>query len=264
MQNEENITTVSPTAPLEKLPLPSNWCLFFDRYIGPGFTADEYAAAIAEICTLESVPSYWSWFNNLPHAGDLDPSCTYHLMKSGIRPLWEDKANENGGSMTFKIPLDKATSVWQLLTLGAIGGILDGLLSVHNDRLNGVSVGIRKSEASICIWNENAASFDIERMAQHIAEVLRGTEKPGSWSETLFREAVLETASYKVHRQLTNFGNDLSKLPNVDSTPKSGRGGKQNRRRGRPQANSAPSVCMVPKNNRAPKQKRSSTRSKRS
>ena len=46
--------------------------------------------------------------------------------------------------MTFKIPLDKATSVWQLLSLGAIGGILDALLGAHDDRLNGVSVGIRK------------------------------------------------------------------------------------------------------------------------
>ena len=92
MHNLENNTAetaaVSAVPTPMEAPLEHKWCLYFDRYIGPGFSADEYAAAIAEICTLDSVPTYWSWFNNLPNAGDLDPSCTYHLMKSGIRPLW--------------------------------------------------------------------------------------------------------------------------------------------------------------------------------
>ena len=47
--------------------------------------------------------------------------------------------------MTFKIPLNEATFVWQHISLGAIGGILDSLLNAHNDQLNGVSVGIRKT-----------------------------------------------------------------------------------------------------------------------
>eukprot|EP00009_Paramoeba_aestuarina_P008075 CAMPEP_0201523406 /NCGR_PEP_ID=MMETSP0161_2-20130828/19686_1 /ASSEMBLY_ACC=CAM_ASM_000251 /TAXON_ID=180227 /ORGANISM="Neoparamoeba aestuarina, Strain SoJaBio B1-5/56/2" /LENGTH=263 /DNA_ID=CAMNT_0047922511 /DNA_START=261 /DNA_END=1052 /DNA_ORIENTATION=- len=244
------------------LPLENKFTLYFDRYIGPGFSAEEYAEAIAEICTLDTVTSYWGWFNNLPPAGELDASCTYHLMKTGIKPLWEDKANEDGGSMSFKVPLDKATSVWQLLSLGAIGGILDSLFEPFNDRLNGVSCSIRKLEASICVWNANATAFDMERMAQHIAEVLRGTEKSGSWSETLFREAILETASYKVHRKLTNFGNDL-KLPNLGSKQKGVDRSSRNKQRRR-QASSAPSVVMYPKNSKAPKQKRSDKRSNRS
>ena len=35
-------------------------------------------------------------------------------------------------------------------------------------------------------------------MAKHLTQVLRGTEKSGcSWSETLFQDAILKTASYK-------------------------------------------------------------------
>ena len=70
------------------IPLEDTWCLWFDRYIGPGFSADEYAAAMLEVALFEDIQSYWRWMNNLPSAHQLEVSCTYHLKKKGIRPLW--------------------------------------------------------------------------------------------------------------------------------------------------------------------------------
>jgi hypothetical protein len=72
----------------EPVLLHNTWCLWFDRYIGRGFTAAEYAEAIKEIFVVNQVQEFWRWFNNLPSASNLNPSCTYHLMKKGIRPLW--------------------------------------------------------------------------------------------------------------------------------------------------------------------------------
>ena len=126
------------------VPLQTTWSLYFDRYIGPGFTAEEYAAAIKEICVIDTVQTYWQWFNHLPSASSISASCSYHLMKGGIRPLWEDKANEEGGSFTFKIPIEDADHAWMRLTLSAIGGLLDDFLYDFDDELNGVSIGIRK------------------------------------------------------------------------------------------------------------------------
>jgi translation initiation factor 4E len=256
----EEAPSASPPPSQDAIPLENSWRLSFDRYIGPGFTAEEYADAITDICTVDSIQSYWAWFNNLPTAGELDASCTYHLMKSGIRPLWEDKANEDGGSMTFKIPLQEANSAWRLLSLGAIGGILDALLSSHDDRLNGVSIGMRKADASICVWNANASSFSMERMTQHVAEILRGTESSGSWAETLYQEAIMQTASYKVHRKLTNFGNDI-KLPLLKGgSPQKGKNTNQLNKQQRKKQNKMENAQKI---SRTPKKKRSAPRSNR-
>ena len=71
-----------------ELQLGSPWSLYFDRYIGPNLPPSAYAKAMVEICTIDSIQTFWNWFNNLPPASELNSSCSYHLMKSGIRPLW--------------------------------------------------------------------------------------------------------------------------------------------------------------------------------
>jgi hypothetical protein len=70
------------------LPLQDTWCLWFDRYIGPGFSAEEYAEAMLHVCSIADVQTFWRWFNNIPSARSLEASCTYHLMKKDIRPVW--------------------------------------------------------------------------------------------------------------------------------------------------------------------------------
>ena len=84
-QGENKIMIIDASKPVE---LEHAWCLWFDRYIGRGFTAHEYADAIKKVFEVKTIQEFWRWYNNLPGAAALDPSCTYHLMKSGIRPLW--------------------------------------------------------------------------------------------------------------------------------------------------------------------------------
>ena len=53
---------------------------------------------------------------------------SFSLMKTGIRPEWEDHANKNGGELYCLKPMDPAQLdvYWEALTLGCIGEILDG------------------------------------------------------------------------------------------------------------------------------------------
>jgi len=191
------------------IPLEHSWCLWFDRYIGPGFSAEEYAQAMLEVVSFSDIQSYWRWFNHLPTAKQIDTSCTYHLMKKGIRPLWEDQANVNGGSFSFRIPLDDADEIWTQLTLNAISGQIDLILSQSFDELCGVSIGKRKTEVSIILWNSNAKTHNFQQMTDFLLEILKEFKSGLHGSESF---------SYKVHNTLANFGNDTKSPSKVTST----------------------------------------------
>jgi len=194
----------------ESIPLENSWCLWFDRYIGPGFSADEYAAAMLEVALFDDIQSYWRWTNNLPTATQLDLTCSYHLMKKGIRPLWEDKSNVNGGSFSFRISsADTYDEIWSTISLNAIAGQFDLFLSDYFNELCGVSIGMRKNEASFTIWASNAKSFDIQKMADFIAVLLKDTRI--IWTSDLF--------SFKVHHTLDNFGNQSKPVIKTPTRP---------------------------------------------
>jgi hypothetical protein len=199
---------------LEELPLNDEWVLWFDRYIGPGFSAEEYAAAVKEVCSFHSVQGFWCWYNNLPPASSLDPSCTYHLMKKGIKPLWEDEGNVNGGNLAIKIPRHEVDHAWTHLSLAAIGGELEDCLT-KEDGLCGISLGMRKSDAAIHLWNADALHFDIQSAMVNVTRIITPEQdltQSGLWADAVVSKAISDSVAansvYKVHKSLTNFGNN--------------------------------------------------------
>ena len=45
-------------------------------------------------------PAHRSLYNNIKTPGQLQPSATFYLFKTGIEPKWEDPKNTNGGCWT--------------------------------------------------------------------------------------------------------------------------------------------------------------------
>eukprot|EP00008_Paramoeba_atlantica_P010483 CAMPEP_0201492032 /NCGR_PEP_ID=MMETSP0151_2-20130828/32032_1 /ASSEMBLY_ACC=CAM_ASM_000257 /TAXON_ID=200890 /ORGANISM="Paramoeba atlantica, Strain 621/1 / CCAP 1560/9" /LENGTH=288 /DNA_ID=CAMNT_0047878681 /DNA_START=199 /DNA_END=1065 /DNA_ORIENTATION=+ len=179
--------------------LPNDWTLWFDRYIGRGCTAQQYNDALKQICQLSSIHDFWSWFNNLPSARELDPTCTYHLMKDNIRPTWEDARNVEGGNFTAKFPIALTNTVWLYLCLAAVSGQLDQFFSEFGDHLCGVSIGMRKNEASLYIWNGKAMVFHQNFLLDFLEKI---------FPIPVICEQLQETGVYKVHSSLENFGNE--------------------------------------------------------
>ena len=44
-----------------------------------------------------------------------------HFFKRGVKPVWEDSRNINGGSWTFRVPKDKSEQFWQEVLMLAVG-----------------------------------------------------------------------------------------------------------------------------------------------
>jgi len=166
--------------------LENSWSYWYDKYIGPGKTAKEYSDAMHLVGTFDSIQGFWCWHNNIPI--DLIPGgSSFHLMKSGIRPVWEDTANEDGGTLSFRVNKDSLIYVWMRLSIYVIGEQISTKLA-DNDDICGISMSMRKNEVVISVWNKKASLLDIKHFRSLIHDVLTGV--------------VLEKESYRVHKNL--------------------------------------------------------------
>ena len=88
---------------------------------------DEYEAGLTVIGEFETVETFCRYFNWLKPPSKLERNSNYHLFKSGIKPMWEDEANANGGKwvLTMKQNPQLLDRCWMWLAMALIGEDLD-------------------------------------------------------------------------------------------------------------------------------------------
>ncbi|KAJ6434099.1 hypothetical protein OIU84_017746 [Salix udensis] len=74
------------------------------------------------------------------------------LLKEGIRPLWEDSANCNGGKWIIRFKKVVSGRFWEDLVLALVGDQLD-----YSDDICGAVLSIRYNEDILSVWNRNAS-----------------------------------------------------------------------------------------------------------
>lgn len=139
----------------ERVPLNTPWTFWLDKS-ARGYTQADYEAALRKIYTVHTVEGFWSVYNNIPGVGELRPSCSYHLMRDEVRPLWEDEANASGGTWRLKCPKWDSDKVWKEMLLACIGEQLSEHLH-EDDGLVGVTIAIRERDDLIQVWNQSAS-----------------------------------------------------------------------------------------------------------
>lgn len=83
----------------------------------------------------------------------MEVNANYHLFKKGIKPLWEDTANAQGGKWIINIKTGDKFNLdnsWENLVLSVIGETLD-----NNEEICGVVISRRKMGDRIAVWNKN-------------------------------------------------------------------------------------------------------------
>jgi hypothetical protein len=141
----------------EIVPLENAWSFWHDKFIGPCVSAEEYEASLHKLCTFSTVQDFWAYFNNLPSVEKLRFKSSYHLMKAGVTPIWEDPKNANGGFWTMRISKHDTGYVWKELVLALIGEQFEGAVS-EGDEICGLTVSIRQQDNIIRLWNTNASA----------------------------------------------------------------------------------------------------------
>jgi len=154
------------------VPLENCWSFWYDKYPGPNLSPKDYEEALHLIGAFDTVQGFWSYYNNLPEVAQIQMSCSMHLMKSGIRPLWEDDGNSRGGHLVYKVKKQQVNLIWRQILLNVIGEQFDPVLDKKDD-ICGASVSARKGdEAVVSLWNKEKDLFDLRSIDNHIHNIL--------------------------------------------------------------------------------------------
>lgn len=80
-------------AELVKHPLQHSWTLWYYEPDRNKSWEDNQN----QVSTFNTVEDFWSLFTHIKQPSEVKIGSDYSLFKDNIRPMWEDKANKNGG-----------------------------------------------------------------------------------------------------------------------------------------------------------------------
>ena len=77
-----------------KHPLQNRWALWLFKNDKSKTWQKANLQLISKFDTLEG---FWALYNHIQLPSNLMSSCEYSLFKDGIKPMWEDEKNKQGG-----------------------------------------------------------------------------------------------------------------------------------------------------------------------
>ena len=110
---------------------------------------EEFEDNLKPITNLDTVEDFWSLYERMKRPSLLPRGCEFLYFKTGIKPLWEDPSNLNGGRFYVSLKKSQLTNrIWEDLLIGLM------LASSEFSKLNGVILNVRQSEIFISIWTK--------------------------------------------------------------------------------------------------------------
>jgi translation initiation factor 4E len=117
----------------------------------------EYEAGLTVVGEFATVEEFCRYFNWLKPPSLLEKNSNYHIFKSGIKPMWEDKANENGGKWVLTMKNNPALldRCWNWLAMALVGEELE-----DGDEICGAVVSLRTKVDRIQLWTRSKDDVD--------------------------------------------------------------------------------------------------------
>ncbi|SAM07737.1 hypothetical protein [Absidia glauca] len=133
-------------------PLHYSWVFWF-MHRSPGSKITNYEGQMKKIATFSTIEEFWAVYSHINRPHDLPAISDYHLFKHGVRPMWEDAANIQGGKWIVRVKKGLASRYWENLVMAIIGDQFD-----VQDEICGAVLSIRNSEDIISVWNKTSAN----------------------------------------------------------------------------------------------------------
>ncbi|KAJ7929058.1 translation initiation factor eIF 4e-like domain-containing protein [Mycena leptocephala] len=120
----------------------------------------DYEAGLTVVGEFSTVEEFCRYFNWLKPPSNLDRNSNYHLFKSGIKPMWEDEANANGGKWVLTMKNNPALldRCWNWLAMALVGEELEE----GHDLICGAVVSLRSKVDRIQVWTRS--KDDVEKL----------------------------------------------------------------------------------------------------
>jgi translation initiation factor 4E len=161
-----HFSRVEPTTPASpntvdwqkrEIQLESEWTFYFELGQPKGMTKEAYEDNMKTLGSFHTVQDFWRYWNNMADVTKLPENSNLRLFKYGIRPTWEDVANQRGGKYTIICPKEDTMPIWMNLVLSVIGSQFS-----YMDDVCGVVLSVRAKDNLINLWNKD--SHDQEKI----------------------------------------------------------------------------------------------------
>ena len=216
-------------------PLQHEWTLFFDtRTAGPstpGFAPDSasshapptptlttssWEANLRTIGSYATVESFLGCFSKLHRPSQLDRHSSYHLFKDGIKPMWEDPRNANGGKWTITFRQRNPALVdrsWLWLVLGLIGEEMDG-----EDETCGAVCSVKPRGDRIALWVRDRRDVEkVNRIGKKLLSLLELEKEAGIMLEFTSHSNSTEEAKHEALFSVSNPVQQMARTPTVST-----------------------------------------------
>lgn len=108
-----------------------------------------------KIYTIDTVEGAIALSETIPDV--LVKNCMLFLMREGIKPIWEDPKNRQGGCFSYKISNKNVFEVWKDLSYTLVGHSISNQSSFVAN-VTGITISPKKNFCIIKIWVSNCSN----------------------------------------------------------------------------------------------------------
>eukprot|EP01116_Phalansterium_solitarium_P018406 TRINITY_DN4859_c0_g1_i1.p1 TRINITY_DN4859_c0_g1~~TRINITY_DN4859_c0_g1_i1.p1 ORF type:complete len:220 (-),score=22.54 TRINITY_DN4859_c0_g1_i1:286-945(-) len=113
----------------ETLSLRYEWCVWYDEWQHKSMNQAEYENSIRNLGNFANVQDFWRYWHTLSsdQVSRYPPGSNMRMFKAGIKPMWEDPANERGGKWVVACSKENTSNFWTKVVLAMIGDHFDAV-----------------------------------------------------------------------------------------------------------------------------------------
>lgn len=142
VQENKHETVISS---IDLTPLNDKWVLYAHLPHDTDWSIKSYKT----IATISNVEDILSISESIPDK--MIVNCMLFLMRSNIKPMWEDPNNRNGGCFSYKVGNNDVSKIWRKLCYTLVGETLLKDVNEYNC-VNGITISPKKNFCIIKIW----------------------------------------------------------------------------------------------------------------
>ncbi|KAJ2032807.1 hypothetical protein GGI03_005842 [Coemansia sp. RSA 2337] len=191
--NSTTTTTAVAAASSEQHPLQYAWTYWF-MHRAPGQKIDHYESSMIKIATFATVESFWAVYSHLKRPDQVSTITDYQMFRAGVRPVWEDPANIDGGKWMIRLKKGLASRLWEKLTMAVVGDLFE---VGPADQICGIVLSVRNSEDIISLWNKTAADAKTNALILDVMKRAMGLPADTVMEYKAHNESLRDTSSFR-------------------------------------------------------------------
>ncbi|KAH6664410.1 translation initiation factor eIF 4e-like domain-containing protein [Halenospora varia] len=137
----------SSTSP--KHTLRNSWVFWFRPPISKSNGFVEYEKTLHPVAGFDTAEDFFSIYQHMKKPSTLPLVSDYHIFKKGIRPVWEDDENKQGGKWIVRLKKGVADRYWEDLVFAIVGD----QFADAGEEVCGAVLSVRNGEDILSIWS---------------------------------------------------------------------------------------------------------------